>query len=171
MQLSWTARILLIVGGVLVGLVGLFMWADESEHGGWAAMEGLEEGYLAGSSVEIRPVPWSNQQDEMSGTYDVRLVEGDTYEVAFVDRQGEVLYIGTSPEVQVWLDDQGEQMFVGTRAGASAWTDEQRDAEKSFVGPGIIIGLGVLLVIVGVIPNRRTTERNPDITAPLEPAI
>lgn len=171
MRLSRTTRIVLMVGGLLVGLYGWVMWADEAEHGGWDAMEGLEEGHLPQGSVEIREVPWSNREAEMSGSYEVRLVEGDTYEVAFNNREGAVMYTGTSGEVQVWLDDQGEQVFIGTQAGASAWTDEQRDTEKSFVGPGIAIGLGVLLIIVAVIPNRRATEPQPTLRAPPAPAI
>ena len=72
-----------------MGIVGLLMWADEAEHGGWEAMDGLAEGYLPGALVEVREVPWASGNDELATSYEVRLVEGDTYEVAFVDRQGQ----------------------------------------------------------------------------------
>ena len=171
MQLSRTARIVLIVGALLVGLVGWMMWADEAAYGGWEAVVGLEEGYLPTGSVEIREVPWSNREDQAAGAYEVRVVSGDVYEVAFVDRGGQVLFTGRLGEVEAWLDEQGEQMFIGTQAEASAWIDDQRDTEKSFVVPGIVIGFGVLLLFVGLIPNREVEERQPDLAAPSAPAL
>ena len=171
MQLSRTARIVLIVGGLLVGVFGLLMWADEDEHGGWEAMDGRAEGYLPGALVEVREVPWASEEDELSTSYEVRLVEGDVYEVAFVDRQGQVMFTGTLGEVEAWLDDQGEQVFVGTQSETTAWIEEARDTEKSFVVPAIVIGCGVLFIIAGFIPNRRVEERQPDLTAPPAPAL
>ena len=171
MQLPRTARIVLVVGGLFVGLFGWMMWIDEAEHGGWDAMDGLEEGHLVDGSVEIREVPWSNREEGMSGSYEVRLVEGVTYEVAFVDREGEVLFTGTAEEVDVWLDAQGEQVSVGTQSEALAGTDEQRATEKSYVTAAVVIGLGILLIIIAVIPSRRATEPQPDSTAPSTPAI
>jgi hypothetical protein len=170
-QRSRTARIVLIVGGLFVGLFGWMIWADEAEHGGWEAVEGLEEGYLADGSVEVREVPWSNRGEDLGGSYEVRVVEGGTYEVAYVDREGVVLFTGTLGETQAWLDDQGDQMFVGTRAEATAWIDEQRDTEKDYVVPAVVIAVGALLVIAGLLPNRRATERQPDLTAPPAPAL
>ena len=171
MQRSRTTRIVLIVGGLFVGFFGWMMWADEAEHGGWEAINGVEEGYLADGSVEIRDVPWSNQDEQLSGAYEVRLVAGDTYEVAYIDRGGTVLYTGTLDEVEAWLDDQGDQVFAGTRAEATAWIDDQRNTDKSFVVPAIVIAVGALLVIAGVVPNRRVTDHQPDLTAPAAPAL
>jgi hypothetical protein len=170
-QRSRTARIVLIAGGIVIAFFGWMMWADEAEHGGWEAMDGLEEGYLADGSVEVRQVPWSNRDEQVAGAYEVRLVSGDTYEVAYIDGSGTVLYTGTLDEVQAWLDDQGDQVFAGTRAEATAWIDDQRNTDKSFVVPAVVIAAGALLIIAGLIPNRRVTEHQPDLTAPPAPAL
>ena len=169
--MSRPARIVLIIGGLLVGMFGLLIWADEAEHGGWEAMDGLAEGYLPSGSVEVREVPWARGDDELATSYEVRLVEGDMYEVAFIDRQGQVLFTGTLAEVEAWLDDQGEQMFVGTQSETSAWIVDARETEKSYLVPAVVIGLGLLLLLVGFIPNRRIEEQQPDLTAPPAPAI
>lgn len=171
MQLSLPARIALVAGGLLVGFFGWILWADEATFQGWEAMEGLEEGYLPGGSVEIREVPWSNREAQVSGSYEVRAVDGDSYEVALVDRGGQVLFTGTLNEVEAWLDDQGEQVFIGTQSEASAWIEEARDTEKSYVIPAIVIGVGVLLLIVGLVPIRRASKGQPDMTAPPAPAL
>lgn len=171
MEVSRTARIVLIIGGLLVGMVGWLMWADEAEHGGWEVMDGLAEGYLPGGLVEVREVPWAGGEDELATSYEVRLVEGDMYEVAFVDRQGQVMFTGTLAEVEAWLDDQGEQVFVGTQPETSSWIEDARETEKSYVAPAVVIGFGLLLLIVGFIPHRRFKEQQPDLTAPPAPAI
>lgn len=163
MNVSWTVRILLVVTGLFIGFIGFVMWADEAEHGGWAAVEGYEEGYLFDGSVEVRQVPWSINEDQLAGAYEVRLVEGDTYEVAFIDRQGEVMFTGSSADVAAWLDEQGEQVFVGSRAETTAWLDEQRSGEKNYVMPGIVIGIGLLLVLIALVPTRRPTEPARDL--------
>ena len=89
--------------------------------------------------------------------------EGDTYEVAFIDRQGEVMFTGSSADVAAWLDEQGEQVFVGSRAETTAWLDEQRSGEKNYVMPGIVIGIGLLLVLIALVPTRRPTEPARDL--------
>lgn len=171
MKMSWTARVLLIAGGILVGLVGLMLWADESEHGGWAAMEGYEEGYLADGSVEIRQVPWSNRQDEVSGTYEVRPLEGVTYEVVYVDREGATLFAGDAEAVAVWLEDQGEQLFIGTQAEASEWIDARRATDKNYLMPAILIGVGVLLLVVAIVPPIPRTDRSERLSTPHAPGV
>jgi hypothetical protein len=160
-----------IVGGLLVGVFGLLMWADETEHGGWEAMDGLAEGYLPDGFVEVREVPWARGGDELATSYEVRLVDADTYEVAFIDRQGQVLLTGSLGEVGAWLDDQGEQVFIGTQSETSAWIEDARDTEKSFLVPAVVMGFGLLLLIIGLIPNRHSKERQPDLTVPAAPAV
>ncbi len=171
MNVSWTVRILLVVSGLIVGFVGYALWADEAEHGGWTALDGYEEGYLFDGSVEIREVPWSGNDEQLGGSYEVRLVDGDTYEVAFIDREGQVLFTGTSAEVSVWLDDQGPQVFRGTREETTAWMDEQRATEKSFVIPGTVIAIGILLVIVALVPRKRDDEPRSHFATPHAPGI
>ena len=53
-----------------------------------------------------------------------------------------------------------EAVFVGSRDEAFEYMEQRRAADESFVVPGAIIAVGVILVAVGVFAGRRT-ERSP----------
>jgi hypothetical protein len=53
-----------------------------------------------------------------------------------------------------------EPVFVGSRDEVFEYMEERRAAGESFVVPGAIIAVGVILLAVGVFAGRRT-ERSP----------
>ncbi len=105
---SRKARILLVLVGLAVVMVGWFSWSLEQEYG-----SGTNFG------LEIKP--------------------DDTVVVYDVDEQA-----GTRSPV-----------FEGSSQDAEAYMERRRAEGESFVIPGLVVALGVVLVVVGLLPFQR----------------
>jgi hypothetical protein len=156
MRISMGARVVLIVVAVVVGLTALVAYALGREYGGNEATEGLAKGYLPDDLVEVRSVDWGLGADA-SRDYELA-VEGEIAVIRLVEGDGMTLFTGSADEAGSWLDEQGPQQFLGSAADADAHLSDLRDDATSYTG-AIILGLTAIgLLIVALIPNRRTHE-------------
>lgn len=88
---------------------------------------------------------WSLESEYGSGLNFSVVSEGTVHRVLEVDEQ--------APEPE----DRFTVVFEGTEEEASAYIEQRRAEGANFVIPGLIIGVGALLVIAALIPSRRTT--------------
>jgi hypothetical protein len=87
---------------------------------------------------------WSLTAEYGSGLNFSTESDGTVHRVFEVDEQ--------APEPE----DRSTAVFEGTAAEASAYIEQRRAEETNLVIPGLIIGVGALLVIVALIPTRKT---------------
>jgi hypothetical protein len=92
------------------------------------------------------------------------IVFGGVFAWTVEDEYGSGLDFSTEPrdgQTAVYEAQAGsEPVFVGTRGGAFEYMERRRAAGESFVGPGAIIAVGAVLVVVGALAGLRkgTTE-------------
>ena len=152
--MSWVARVVLIIVGVMIVLVGRAAWGLEDVYGGQSGAEGYQLGHLTNGQVEVRQIAWNHLEGEAKANYDVAAIGDDRYAVVFVEG-GAVQFTGTDTEVAVWLDEQGPRIFVGTQREVEAYVADARSERRNFLVPALIIAAGIGLVIVALIPGRR----------------
>jgi hypothetical protein len=101
-------------------------------------------GVLGGLVVLVGLVAWSLESEYGSGLNFSTESDGTVHRVFEVDEQ--------APD----SEDRFIVVFEGTEEEASAYIEQRRAEGTNLVIPGLIIGVGVLIVIVALIPIRKT---------------
>lgn len=101
-------------------------------------------GVLGGLVVLVGMVAWSLESEYGSGLNFATESDGTVHRVFEVDEQAQ------EPE------DRFTVVFEGTEEEASAYIAQRRAEETNLVIPGLIIGVGALIVIAALIPIRKT---------------
>lgn len=94
--------------------------------------------------------------------YEVVPIDDGRVRVQSVDRPlggDPMAFVGTSEDAAAWLDGRGSQLFVGSAADAERWQQDQQGTAKDFTLPIASLAGGVALVLIGVLPIRKTPHR------------
>jgi hypothetical protein len=101
-------------------------------------------GVVGGLVVLVGLGVWSLESEYGSGLNFSVEIEGAVHRVLEGDEQA------PDPE------DRRTVVFEGTEEEASAYIEQRRAEETNLVIPGLIIGVGILIVIAALIPIRKT---------------
>ena len=101
-------------------------------------------GVLGGLVVLVGLGVWSLETEYGSGLNFSTESDGTVHRVFEVNEQ--------APEPE----DRFTAVFEGTEEEASAYIEQRRAEGRNLVIPGLIIGVGALIVIAALLPNRET---------------
>lgn len=107
-------------------------------------------GVLGGLVVLVGLVAWGVESEYGSGLNFSAESDGTVYRVFEVDEQA------PDPE------DRFVVVFEGTEEEASAYIEQRRAEETNLVIPGLIVGVGALIVSAALIPIRKTPPNRAD---------
>lgn len=159
--LPGSARLALVVLGVLVILVGWFARGILVEGAGWA-----------GERIDNPDgtVSYWDPEGATDENYAVRAEDGSDYSgsgpafVWIIGRGGEgiepVFEGSTAEEAAAYIASQGEVFFTGPPAEADAWAEAKREQQRSSVSvvPSLMIIAGSASIVVGLWPGRRNSR-------------
>jgi len=111
----------------------------------------LAVGVLGGLVVLVGLGVWSLESEYGSGLNFSTESDGTVHRVFEVDEQA------PEPEHRFTV------VFEGTEEEALAYIEQRRAEGTNLVIPGLIIGVGALIVIAGLIPIRRTPPNGAEV--------
>lgn len=159
-----SARLALVVLGVLVILVGWFARGILLEGAGWAGER------MANPDGTVSYWDPEGATDE---NYAIRAEDGSDYTgngpafVWIIGSGGEgiepVFEGSTAEEAEAYIASQGEVFFTGSPAEADAWAEAKRGQQRSSMSPvpTLMIIVGATSILIGLWPGRRSSQDTP----------
>ena len=156
-----SARVALVVVGLLLVLGGWFARGIFLESAGWAGER---------MANPDGTVSYWDPEGPMDENYAIRAEDGSEYSgtgpafVWIIGRGGEgiepVFEGSTADEADAFIASQGEVFFTGSPAEADAWAQAKREEQRSSVSrvPSVTIIAGAASIVVGLLPGRPSSR-------------